>query len=379
MKTIGILAGEPSGDLLGAGLIAALKKTNPHISFVGIGGPAMIAAGCQSLYEMHHLSVMGIIDPLLRLPQLLKIRHGVQQYFLQNKPDMFIGIDSPDFNLGIELKLRKANIPVVHYVSPSVWAWRRRRIFKIAKAVDLMLTLLPFEAEFYEKNNVPVKFVGHPLADQIPLVPDKLAARRKLNLSSDKIYIALLPGSRSSELKQHAELFLKTALLCGGNNIEFITSSVSAEHQQAFYSAKQTVAPNLPMHFFTRCSHEVLAACDVVLAVSGTVTLEAMLFKRPMVIAYRLGRFTFALAKRLIKVPAIGLPNLLNHEKCVPEFIQDQATPETLAAALRDYLDHPEKIKQLEHQFTELHQKLRLNASDTAAEAVRGVKSILTA
>lgn len=377
MKTIGILAGEPSGDLLGAGLIAALKKIYPNISFVGIGGPAMIAAGCQSLYDMHHLSVMGLVEPLMRLPTILKIRRGIYKYFLENKPDLFIGIDSPDFNLGLELKLRQAGIPVVHYVSPSVWAWRKKRVFKIAKAVDLMLTLLPFEAQFYEQHKVPVKFVGHPLADQIPLYPDKLAARQRLNLSPDKIYIALLPGSRNGELKRHAELFLRTALQCRNDKIEFITSSVNTEHQQAFSSAKQTHAPNLPMHFFTGRSHDVLAACDIVLAASGTVTLEAMLFKKPMVIAYQMGKISFAILKHLVKVPAIGLPNLLSQEKCVPEFIQHQATPETLSAALLNFLNHPEKVKHLEDHFTSLHKKLQLNASETAAMAVSNMLGLM--
>src|SRR5579872_7465458 len=329
LKKIGILAGEPSGDMLGAGLMNALNVQSSHFEFTGIGGPKMIAAGCRSLHEMERLSVMGLIEPLKHLPDLFKIRHGLYQHFTTHKPDVFIGIDSPDFNLGLELKLRQAGIPVVHYVSPSVWAWRKKRIFKIAKAVDLMLTLFPFEADFYKQHNVPVRFVGHPLADLIPLQSDKQAARNKLGIDPHTTTIAVLPGSRGNELKYLADIFAVTAARCWKENpkLQFITSAVNEQRDREFRAICQKHAPGLPIQFFQGRSHEVMAAADVVLVTSGTATLETMLFKRPMVIAYRMSPITYQLARCLVKIPAIGLPNLLANEKLVPEFIQQEAQP----------------------------------------------------
>jgi lipid-A-disaccharide synthase len=369
---IGIVAGEASGDLLGASLIKAFKVLHPDIKFVGIGGPAMQAAGCKSLYEMERLSVMGLVEPLFHLPDLFKIRRGLYQYFTTNKPDVFIGIDSPDFNIGLELNLHKAGVRTVHYVSPSVWAWRKKRVFKIAKAVDLILTLLPFEAEFYKDHHVPVKFVGHPLADVIPLQPDKLAARQKLGLDEKATYIAVLPGSRRHEIQHLAPVFIETAYRCWQQKTEirFITSAANAKRHQEFQDYCKKLAPNLPIQFFEGQSHDVMAAADVVLVASGTATLETMLYKRPMVIAYRIAGLTFQIAKHLVKIPFIGLPNLLANELLVPEFIQDAADPEKMSAALMDFLNHPEKIKNLENKFTELHQQLKLDASHEAATAI---------
>jgi len=375
---IGILAGEASGDLLGAGLINALHAERPHLEFVGMGGPNMIAAGCHSLHEMDRLSVMGLVEPLCRLPELFRIRRNLYDYFIQHRPSVFIGIDSPDFNLGLELKLRQKGIPVIHYVSPSVWAWRQKRIFKIAKATDLVLTLFPFEADFYKKHNVPVEFVGHPLADLIPLQNDKFAARKKLQLDPDATIIAILPGSRRNEIKYLAERFLATAHLCWKKrpHIQFITSAVNEKRYQELQSIHQTQFPDLPLTFFQGCSHDVMEASDVILATSGTVTLEAMLYKRPMVIAYRMANLTYQLAKHLVKLKYIGLPNLLADEKLIPEFIQDAATPENMSAALLDYLDHPEKIATLEKKFLEIHQQLRCGANQRAARAVLELLSI---
>lgn len=370
---IAIIAGEASGDLLGASLIKALRQSIPDLTITGIGGSAMIAEGCKSLYEMESLSLMGFFEPLLHLPELIKMRRGLYQHFTQNPPDVFIGIDAPDFNLGLELKLRQAGIPIVHYVSPSVWAWRKNRIFKIAKAVDLMLTLFPFEADFYQQHNIPVCFTGHPLADQIPLYPDKLAARQALNLDPEKIYIAVLPGSRRKELKYLAELFIATAFRCWKlrPQIEFITTSANTKRHQEFQQLWRQHIPQVPIKFFERSSHQVMAAADVVLVTSGTATLETMLFKRPMVIAYRTGAVTYEIARRLIDVPFIGLPNLIAQEKLVPEFIQKEATPEQLTMALLNYLDHPEKVAALQQKFTELHETLRCDASLRAATAIK--------
>lgn len=369
---VGIVAGEASGDLLGAGLIQTMRQQQPDLSITGVGGYAMIAAGCDSLFDMESLSVMGLVEPLLHLPELFKIRNGLYQHFSKQRPDVFIGIDSPDFNLGLEYKLKKLGIPIVHYVSPSVWAWRRKRIFKIAKSVDLMLTLLPFEADFYRQHNVPVKFVGHPLADQIPLQPDKLAARQRLQIDPDKTIIALLPGSRRKEIHYLAELFIQTAQQClhKNPNLIFITSAANEKRDQEFQDHVRKFVPNLPIIFFERQSHDVMAAADVVLVTSGTATLETMLFKRPMVIAYKMANLTYQIAKYLVKIPYIGLPNLLANELCVPEFIQDQATPIALADALLDYVEHPEKVEKLQDKFMELHLSLRCHASEQASDAI---------
>lgn len=369
---IGIVAGEPSGDILGAGLIQALQKSSPDLNAYGVGGIEMLASGFHSLYDIEKLTLMGFIDPLFHLRELLEIRNGLYQHFLQNRPDVFIGIDSPDFNLGLEIKLRKEKIPIVHYVSPSVWAWRQKRVIKISKAVDLMLTLFPFEADFYKKHNIPVCFVGHPLADLIPLKPDKLAARKKLNLDPEKKYIAILPGSRKSELKHLAPAFIKAAYRCWKlrPSLEFITTAANSKRNEDFQTLWQASIPEVPIKFFERASHDVMEAADVVLVASGTASLEAMLYKRPMVIAFRTNALTYQIAKHLVKVPFIGLPNLLANQKLVPEFIQKEATPEKLTMALLDFLDHPEKTAELEKQFTQLHNELRRDASQEAANAV---------
>ncbi len=369
---IGIIAGELSGDILGAGLLSVLRESHPSLEAVGVGGPLMMQQGFRSLYDIEGLSVMGFVDPLLRLPELLKMRHGLIDHFKKNPPDVFIGIDAPDFNLGIERELHDAGIPTVHYVSPSVWAWRKRRIHKIKKCVDLMLTLLPFEADFYRTHQVPVQFVGHPLADSIPFEPDQSAARDRLGLGNNRTYIAILPGSRKKELQYLAETFILAAqkMLQEKPAIQFITSSANAARDADMRTACARLAPLLPIHFFMNQTHDVLAASNLVLATSGTVTLEAMLFKRPMVIAYRMAAFNYWIAKKLVKIPFIGLPNLLENTLLIPEFIQDAATPEALSAALMDFLDHPEKIDALQKTFLSWHQTLRCNANKTAAKAV---------
>lgn len=373
---LGILAGEASGDLLGAGLISELRKTQ-DVTVTGIGGPAMMKQDCQSLFEMERLSIMGFYEPLKRLPELLNIRRGVLNHFTKNKPDVFVGIDSPDFNLGIELKLRKAGIPVVHYVSPSVWAWRHKRIHKIAKATDLVLTLFPFEAAFYEKHQVRAHFVGHPLADAIPLQTDKIAARLALNIAPDAEYIALLPGSRRFELKNLAELFIATAkrLLELKPHIKFITSAANDLRNKEFQELCQRLAPELPIHFFIKESHKVMAAADVVLVTSGTATLETMLFKRPMVIVYRVGPVTYQIAKRMIKLKYIGLPNLLANESLVPEFIQDAAQPNEVAKAVLEFLNSQENTAELIQKFSNIHHALRRNANQEAARAILSLLS----
>ncbi len=375
---IGILAGEASGDLLGAKLIQALRERCPDLQIEGIGGPAMIAAGCNSLFDIERLAVMGFIEPLLRLPDLIKLRHDLYHHFINNRPDVFIGIDAPDFNIGLELKLRHAGIPVVHYVSPSVWAWRQNRVHKIAKAVDLMLTLLPFEAKFYQQHNVPVRYVGHPLASQIPLQPDKAAARRALCIDEHATYVALLPGSRRQEIRYMAEPFLRAAKLAWQQrpHLRFLTTHVNEQRYQEFYECYQRIAPELPLEFFTRRSQDVMAAADVVMVTSGTATLETMLYKKPMVIAYRMSKFTYQLAKLLVKTPYAGLPNLLANELLVPELIQDAVQPEAIARHILDYLDHPEKVHALQERFNQIHNELRADSAGCIADAVMGVKKV---
>lgn len=372
---IGILAGEASGDLLGAKLIHALRERHPNLQVEGVGGAAMIAAGCNSLFDMERLAVMGFVEPLLRLPDLIKLRHDIYQHFIANPPDIFIGIDAPDFNLGLEFKLRQAGIPIVHYVSPSVWAWRQYRIHKIAKSVDLMLTLLPFEAEFYERHQVPVRYVGHPLADQIPLQPDKMAARRALCLDEHATYVALLPGSRKQEVRFMSEPFLLAAKQAHEQrpDLRFITSHINEQRYQEFYDAYQRYAPTLPLQFFTRRSPDVMAAADVVVVTSGTATLETMLFKKPMIIAYRMSRFTYQLAKLLVKTPYAGLPNLLANQQLVPELIQDQVTPDAISELILDYLDHPEKVQMLQSKYLHLHHMLQSPSAHVLADAVLSV------
>ena len=372
VKRIGILAGEASGDLLGAKLIHSLHERYPHLKIEGIGGPAMIAAGCDSLYDIERLAVMGLVEPLFRLPDLIKLRHDLYKHFIKHPPDVFIGIDAPDFNIGLELKLRQVGIPVIHYVSPSVWAWRQYRVHKIAKAVDLMLTLLPFEAKFYERHQIPVRYVGHPLAEQIPLHPDKIAARRSLCIDENATYIALLPGSRRQEIKYMAEPFLRAAKLAWQQrpNLRFLTAHVNEQRYQEFYESYKEYTPDLPLEFFTRRSQDIMAAADVVVVTSGTATLETMLFKKPMIIAYRMSRFTFLLVKLLVKTSYAGLPNLLGNQLLVPELIQDAAKPETICEHIFDYLDHPEKVQALKNKFTQLHEELRSDSANDLSEAV---------
>lgn len=372
---IGILAGEASGDLLGAKLIRALRERHADLQIEGIGGPAMEAAGCHSLFDMERLAVMGFIEPLFRLPDLIALRHDLYHHFLNSPPDVFIGIDAPDFNLGLEVKLRKAGIPVIHYVSPSVWAWRRYRVKKIARAVNLMLTLLPFEAAFYAEHKVPVRYVGHPLAEQIPLVPDVKAAKRALCLDENATYVALMPGSRKQEIRYLAESFILAAkaMLQSRPDLKFITSHVNEKRYEEFQEYVEQIAPELPLEFFTRRSQDVLAAADAVMVTSGTATLETMLYKKPMVIAYRMSGLTYRLAKWLVKTPFIGLPNLLANRLIVPELIQETVTPEAIATTLLDYLNHPEKTAQLVQTYTELHETLRMDSAREIADAVLSV------
>lgn len=368
---IAIVVGEDSGDLLGAGLVKALKKRYPDCVFEGVGGRRMIAEGFISHHTMDRLAVMGLIEPLKRLPELLNIRKSLRMRYSENPPDVFIGIDAPDFNLSLELSLREQGIKTVHYVSPSVWAWRQGRVKKIARAIDLMLTLFPFEAEFYHQHNVPVQCVGHTLADQIPLEDTKQEKRQQLNLDSNGKYLAILPGSRRSEVEKLCDTFLRAAKLCHNSDptIKFmIPAANDARYEQI--KALLTEFPELDVQLSKANSHDVMAAADAVLIASGTTTLEALLLKRPMVIAYRVAALTFWILKRLVKSKYVGLPNLLAGKLLVPELLQDRATPENVSAEVMKVFNDSAIQKQLIDEYTSIHKTLRKEADDAAASAI---------
>ncbi len=367
---IGIVVGEHSGDILGSGLIKALLAQYPNAQFEGIAGPLMLQQGCKSLYGMEELSVMGLVEVLGRLKRLLHIRKQLVEHFRQNPPDVFIGIDAPDFNLGLEQKLKAAGIKTVHYVSPSVWAWRKKRIFKIKQAVDLMLCLLPFEQEIYQAHQVPVRFVGHTLADEIPLEVDRFEARQNLGLEQHQPVLAMLPGSRGTEVGMLATPFLTAAkLLCEKMpTLQVVVPVVNDKRRDQLLQAKAQVAPDLNLIIVDGQSREVMSACDVVLLASGTATLEAMLLKRPMVVAYKFKLLSYQIFKRMISVAHFSLPNLLAGKPLVPELLQDEVTPERLSALLQGYFESDNKV--LIESFDQLHRSLRLDASQHAAKAV---------
>lgn len=368
---IGIVAGEASGDQLGAALMVALREHYPDAIFDGIGGERMLAQGFRSLYPQERLAVMGFVEPFKRLPELLRIRHGLFAHFLASKADLVLGIDSPDFNLGLELKLRRQGLLTAHYVSPSVWAWRQGRIKKIARAVDLMLTLLPFESAFYRQHNVPEAFVGHPLADQIPLSPVPFAARQRLGLSASGQYLAIMPGSRGSEVALMGPVFLDVAqwLLARQPDLQFLIPSANRERHLQLEELLRS-RPQLPVRLVEGNSHAVMEASDAVLLTSGTTALEAMLLKKPMVVAYKMGAASYWLVSKLVKSPWISLPNLLAGKALVPELIQHNATVENLGEQILFQLTDDAHRQQLEQVFTELHKTLRQDASRTAAAAL---------
>ncbi|WHI48052.1 lipid-A-disaccharide synthase [Microbulbifer sp. TRSA001] len=371
---IGIVVGEASGDILGSGLMTALKTRLPNVEFEGIAGPRMLELGAKSLFPMERLSVMGLVEPLKRLPELLKIRRSLRRHFTDNPPDLFIGIDSPDFTLTLEAALKAEGIPTVHYVSPSVWAWRQGRIKKIARAVDHMLTLLPFEANFYRDNQVPVTFVGHPLADEIPLQVDVAGERKALGFEKDDRVIALLPGSRGGEVRMLGPLFLQTARWCHQrhSDVKFVIPAANKQRMDEIQEQLKDY-PELPITLLEGQSRRAVSAADCVLIASGTATLEAMLLKKPMVVTYKLGRLTSLIVSRMLHTPWVSLPNLLAQKELVPEILQNDAIPENLGAAVMQYFEDPLLGDHLEREFFEMHQQLRRNASERAADAVVGL------
>jgi lipid-A-disaccharide synthase len=371
--SIGMVAGEPSGDTLGFHLIQALRRQLPHARFIGIGGPRMKGAGFEASFPMEKLAVMGIAEVLRHFPEIAGIRRRLAAQLLRERPRLFIGIDAPEFNLGLELKLRAAGVPTAHYVGPSIWAWRAGRINKIRRAVSKMLVLFPFEKEIYERAQVPVAYVGHPLADQLGNFPGMAAVREQLRLPAVGKIVALLPGSRVTEVNRMAGLFVATAerVAEAVPGVQFLVPFVSRETREIFEAALyRRAAGELNMNMMFGHAHEAMAAADVALVTSGTATLEAALLKRPMVITYKVAPFTALVHRAYVRVPYVGLPNILAGEFIVPEFLQEEATPENLAQAVINLLFDPVVRQRLEARFEKMAGELRRDAANAAAAAV---------
>ena len=369
MIELGVVAGEASGDLLGAHFVSALKQARPGLRAAGIAGPRLIEAGVEAVYPSEKLAVNGYVEVLRHLPELLWIRSRITRYFLRERPRVFVGIDAPDFNFTLETKLKQAGIPTVHFVSPSIWAWRPERIHRIKQAVSHMLVVFPFEEQIYRDAGIPVSYVGHPLADVIPLEPDTEAARATLGLASGPI-VALLPGSRLSEVARHAGLMLEAAvrILRRHPDAQFVLPAASEAAARLVRQAQQGL--DLPLHILDGQSHTALAACDVVLVASGTATLEAALFKKPMVITYRVPALTAHLMRKKALLPWIGLPNILARDFVVPEWVQEAATPDNLADDALAWLDDAARRNAAVETFRVMHLSLRQDASTRIAEAV---------
>jgi lipid-A-disaccharide synthase len=371
---IAMVAGEASGDLLAGHLIAALKAKLPDAVFYGIGGPRMEGQGFDAWWPMDKLAVMGYVDALKHYREISGIRRQLKKRLLEIKPDIFIGVDAPDFNLGLETDLKSAGIKTIHYVRPSIWAWRGGRIKKIARAVNRVLALFPMEPPLYEKERIPVTYVGHPLADIIPLETNKFAVREKLAMPRDIPIFALLPGSRNGELEKMAETFVQTAKIIRERylpNALFVVPLTTRETRLQFEMAIYTQQANdVPFRLLFGHAQDALGAADVSLVASGTATLEAALIKRPMVITYKIAKLSYWIMKRMAYQPFVGLPNILAGRSVVPEILQDQATPENLAEALVKLYEDKENAALVAEAFTEIHLQLRQNTAEKAANAV---------
>ena len=386
MPKIAIVAGEASGDLLGSHLIRALKAQRSDLTFIGIAGPKMIGEGTTSLFPIERLSVRGYVEVLKHLYGLLKLRKSLLKQLLAEKPDIFIGVDAPDFNFWLERKLKKHGIPTIHYVSTSIWAWRGGRMGKIKRAVSHVLALFPFEPALYEKAGVAVTYVGHPLADELPLKPSKTGAREILKIEKNKLVIAMLPGSRQSEVKQHADLLIKTAKIISkeNKNSQFLVPLITRETRQLFETAlynnishnqanlnnEDTPDERLDLDILFGHAHDAMEAADIVIVASGTATLEAALLKKPMVITYRMPAISWQILKRMRYQPYVGLPNILAGKFLVPELLQHDATPQKLADAVTRLLSDDAYLKEINQEFTTIHHNLRQNSAKKAAEVV---------
>ncbi len=371
---IGIVAAEPSGDLLGAGLMGAIRASHPEVEFEGIGGERMAAEGLQSWVPMERLSVMGLVEVLRHLPDLLGIRRELVRRWLASPPDLFIGVDAPDFNLRLETKLREAGVRTVHYVCPTVWAWRPKRVRGLRRAVDLLLSIFPFEEAFLRRHHVPVRYVGHPLAQAFPLEPDRGAARDALGLDQARPVLAILPGSRGSEIASLSEPFLQAAARCRAElpGLQLVVPLVNARTREAFEQLHRRHAPELPVQVVQGQTRTALAAADVVLTASGTATFEALLSKRPMVVGYKLHWLTYGIARtfRLVKLEHVAMANIIAGEQLAPEFIQHACTPELLAPALLRFFREPQTVADIQRRYGELHRAMEHDTNKEAAQAV---------
>lgn len=368
---IAIVAGEPSGDYLAAGLMAELRRRLPGVRFEGIGGERMRAVGMESFHPMEALSVMGLTEVLRHLPRLLGIRRDLLRRLRAAPPDLYIGVDAPDFNLPVERRLKATGVPTVHYVSPTVWAWRPGRLARLQTAVDRMLCIFPFERDFFRAHDFPATFVGHPLADEIPLEPDREAARTALDLGADEEVLAVLPGSRQSEIRRLGPVFVTVMrrLAAARPGLRYIIPC-AAPHLRRELEAQLADAPELDVTLLDGRAREALTAATAALVASGTATLEAMLLKRPMVMAYRVSPLTAWIARRSVAIPYFAMPNLIAGRQVIPEFTQEAATADAITPAVQELLAAPGERAELIALFGELHRSLRQGASARAAEAV---------
>lgn len=372
MLRVGIVAGEASGDYLAADLIRHLRTLHPDLQVEGVGGPGLQAAGCQILYPMEKLSVMGLVEVAGSYFELVSMRRKLIEHFRGTRPDVFIGVDAPDFNLGLEQALHQSGIRTVHYVSPSVWAWRQYRIHGIKRAVDLMLVLFPFEQSIYEQNGIAVDFVGHPLADRIPPGTDRPAARRRLGIDTGQPLVAIMPGSRRSELERMLPIQLQTAQWCRTQRpeLEFLTSVLTGEARSRVVQIHQSVAPDLPLHIFQDRTSDVLEASDAALLTSGTITLEAMLHNLPMLVGYRLNPLTHLIVRAMVRARYAALPNLLANRPLVAEFLQDRCRPELMGPELLRLLQDTSAIDALRAAYADIRRAVQKNAGANAARAI---------
>ena len=371
--TIALCVGEASGDLLGAHLIRAIKQRRPDAKFIGIGGERMKAEGFESLYDQEKLAVRGFVEVVRRLPEILKIRKGIIRDLTRLRPDVFVGIDAPDFNLGVAEKLKKAGIPTIHYVSPSVWAWRPERVHTIVHQVNRVLCLFPMEPQLYIDAGGKAEFVGHPMAQTMPLDDDQAAARAKLGIQPPSAVFAILPGSQIREVDSMAPVFFQTALLLLKRYPQaqfLLPTATEATRMRIREILAQPEFAALPLTLVHKQADTVCTAADVVMVTSGTATLEVALCKRPMVISYKVSALTYAYVKRKVNVQHVGLPNILLNKSAVPELLQHEATPEKLAAAVADWYDHPEAVAALKQDFRSLHLLLKKDTAALAAAAV---------
>tara|TARA_R110002096_G_scaffold179809_6_gene356885 strand:- start:53 stop:1189 length:1137 start_codon:yes stop_codon:yes gene_type:complete len=372
MLHIGIVAGESSGDQLGGALITALRKRESDIRITAMAGPRMTEAGCEAIATVDELSVMGLVEVVRQYPRLRRLRERIYEFYADAKPDVFIGIDVPDFVMNIEARLRRRGVKTVHYVAPQTWAWRPGRAAKLARNVDLLLALFPFEVEFFMQHGVPTAFVGHPVADQFPLARESMRAREELGVDPGARVVAIMPGSRRQELSRHVDLFLDSAALVHAQLGDTVFIANALNRDAAAYIVERAAArvPSLPLQVVTGAAHAVLRASDAALVASGTVTMEGLFAKTPLVVAYKLAPLSYFIMKRMVQVPYIAMPNILAGSQMVPEFVQAAARPERLAQALVDWLTSAGKVENYVRQCALQHRLLKRDAATEAAAHV---------